>query len=169
MVNKIWTLPTHWIVHLLFHWKTYQWKIGRFKINVDCTNIVDVPTFSLLSVFRITLTLKCVSLNFWMLIKTRVHIIVVHSRLCLCYPTALIFICSICHNNLNSYYHLWSFLCFALDYFKVCQVKQHWNRCGKRINCSYWAMSAFVTIISTLFNYHTIIYRDFLYFVLDNF
>ena len=113
MVNKIWTLPTHWIVHSLFHWKTYQWKIGRFKINVDCTNIVDVPTCSLLSVFLITLTLNCVSLNFWMLISTRVHIIVVHSRLCVCNQTALIFNCSICHNNLNSYYHLWSFLYFA--------------------------------------------------------
>ena len=113
MINKIWTLPTHWIVHLLFHWKTYQWKIGRFKINVYCTNIVHVPIFSLLSVFRITLTLKCVSLNFWMLITTRVHIIVVHSRLCVCNPTSLIFNCFIRNNNLNSYYHLWSFSMFC--------------------------------------------------------
>ena len=52
---------------------------------------------------------------------------------------------------------------------KSVKVKHHWNRCGKRRNCSYWAISAFVTISSTLFNYHTIIYRDFLYFVLDNF
>ena len=134
-----------------------------------CHNVFKSRPFSLLSVFRNTFTLKCVFLNFWMRITTRVHIIVVHSRLFFCIPTALIFNCSICQNNLNSYYHLLSFLCFALDYFKVCQVKHHWNRCGKRRNCSYWAISAFVIIISILFNYHTIIYRDFLYFVLDNF
>ena len=43
------------------------------------------------------------------------------------------------------------------------------NPFGNRRNCSKWAISPFASMFSTLFNYHTFIYRYFSYFRKDVF
>ena len=40
-----------------------------------------------------------------------------------------------------------------------------WNHCDKRKNCSWWAISPFSTMISTIITIQTIIYRDFLQYM----
>ena len=48
--------------------------------------------------------------------------------------------------------------------FNVSAAGDCWKYCGKRRSCSWWAISHFATILSTLFTSYTCIYRDIQYF-----
>ena len=51
------------------------------------------------------------------------------------------------------------------DAFWCLCCRRIWNHLGKGRNCSWWAITPFATLISTLRNNHTFIHRDdFLYF-----
>ena len=51
------------------------------------------------------------------------------------------------------------YLCFVFDDFKVCPVKHHWNQCGKRRNCWYWAIM--ICIYHNNFEHFSVIILSF--------
>ena len=52
------------------------------------------------------------------------------------------------------------------DVSDVSTADNNWKHCDKKKNCSYWAVSSFAVMFSTLFKYYTIVYRGFQYFFL---